>query len=322
MQAAPLTNLRFCGHPVPQDHLDVIKSVADDCPGISRTELAGTICEILDWRRLNGRLKTVECRAFLEELDGTLLRLPPLRTGRPRGSRTSTSAAPPPPLSLTGTKGDFGPLRIVPVSGKGEQATWRSLVERHHYLGHKVPFGAHLRYFVELHAPDPVIVGCLQFSSAAWRMEARDSYLGWDDEARRNNLPKVVCNSRFLILPSVRIKNLASSALSLACKRLPSDWEERYGVKPLLLETLVDGSRFAGTCYSASNWVRVGETTGRGRNDSAHLRHGDSPKTVFLFPLVKHARRLLSAPPAPERPLGTDGKREFSPFHDKKEKQI
>ncbi|HBA89829.1 MAG TPA: hypothetical protein DCZ75_18115 [Geobacter sp.] len=289
--------LRFCGEQVAPDHLEVIRSVTGDCPGLSRTELASTICEILDWRRLNGRLKTVECRALLEELDGKLLRLPPLRAGRPRGSRTSTAPRTAPELSLTGTRRDFDPVEIVPVSGPQEQALWRSLVERHHYLGHRVPFGAQLRYFVRVHAPEPVIAGCLQFSSPAWRMEARDRYLGWDDAARRKNLQRVVSNSRFLILPSMRIKNLASSALSLACARLPGDWESRYGIRPWLLETLVDSARFSGSCYKAANWVQVGETTGRGRNDREHLHHGESPKTIFLFPLVKGAGRLLAGAP-------------------------
>ncbi|WP_407925401.1 glutaminyl-peptide cyclotransferase [Geomonas oryzae] len=199
----------------------------------------------------------------------------------------------------------FGPLEIVPVSGKKEQALWRSLVERHHYLGHKVPFGAHIRYFVRLHAPSPMIVGCLQFSSPAWRMEARERHIGWNDEARGENLQRVVCNSRFLVLPTVQVKNLASAALSLALRRLAADWEERFGVRPLLAETLVDGSRYAGTCYKAANWIEVGCTTGRGRNDRDHARHGESPKKVFLFPLVKGAMRLLrqakDQAPLPER---------------------
>ena len=294
IQTAHSAKFQFCGDPVQAADLDLIMSVTSDCPGLSRTELASTICEILDWRRLNGRLKTVECRAFLEELDGkSVLRLPAARPGRPRGSRTSVPLRDEPELSLTGTRSAFDPIEIVPVSGQDDQARWRSLVERHHYLGHKVPFGAHLRYFVRAHAPDPVIVGCLQFSSPAWRMEARERYLGWDDAARRANLQRVVANSRFLILPSVRIRNLASSVLSQASARIASDWEARYGIRPLLLETLVDSARFSGTCYRAANWIEAGRTTGRGRNDREHLRHGESPKTLFLYPLAKDAAQLL-----------------------------
>ena len=294
MDAARVETFQFCGTPVYREDLELIRSVTSDCFALSRTELASTICEILDWRRLNGKLKTVECRTFLEELDDrAILKLPTVRPGRPRGSRTSVVAAAEPEIVLTGQRNEFGPIEIVPVSGKDDNAKWRSLVDRHHYLGHRVPFGAHIRYLIRLGQPEPVTVGCLQFSSPAWRMAARDRYLGWGDAARRANLQKVVSNSRFLILPSVRIKNLASGILSRAAARLATDWESRFGVRPLLMETLVDAARFTGTCYRAANWIDVGQTTGRGRNDGAHLRHGACPKTVFLAPLVKDAARQL-----------------------------
>src|ERR1035438_2714937 len=285
----------FCGQPVSAQEMEVVKSVISDCAGISRTELASTLCEILDWRHQNGKLKTVECRAFLEELDGkSILQLPVRRQcGRARGSRTSVAADDIEDTVLFGIKSEFDPIEIVPVSSKDDNARWRSMVDRYHYLGHRVPFGAHIRYFIRAHHPEPVIVGCLQFSSPAWRMEARDRYLGWDDTARRANLQKVVSNSRFLILPTVRIKNLASSVLSLAAARIASDWESRFSVRPLLLETLVDSARFSGTCYRAANWIEAGQTTGRGRNDSSHRRHGESIKTIFLSRLAKDAVQQL-----------------------------
>lgn len=292
---ASTTNIRFCGQPISLEQLNLIKSVIDDCGGISRTELANTICELLEWRRPNGKLKTVECRDLIEEMDENgILRLPPGRSGRPRGSRTSVSSRTvDEDIELSGKKNQFEPVEIVPVSGQDDNARWRAMVDRHHYLGHRVPFGAHIRYFIHVHNPQPVVVGCLQFSSPAWRMEARDSYLGWDDDARRANLQRVVCNSRFLILPAVRIRNLASSVLSLAAARIVADWENRFAVRPLLLETLVDTARFSGTCYRAANWLEAGRTTGRGRNDRQHRHHGESPKTVFLYPLTKESLRQL-----------------------------
>lgn len=289
-----LKQFDFCGQAVNQVDLEVVQSVVGDCSGLSRAELANTLCEILGWLRPNGKLKTVECLAFLEELEAkAILKLPAIRSGRPRGSRTSVAGGSEPEIVLNGKKREFDPIEIVPLLNKEDNAKWRALVDRHHYLGHSVPFGAHIRYFIRVHRPLPVVVGCLQFSSPAWRMEARDLYLGWDETARRANLQKVVANSRFLILPSVRVKNLASSVLSLASARIASDWESRYCVRPLLLETLVDSARFSGTCYRAANWIEAGQTTGRGRNDREHLRHGESPKTVFLFPLAKDAARLL-----------------------------
>ena len=295
MRAPQAAKYHLCGQPVSAQEMEVVKSVISDCSGISRTELASTLCEILDWRRQNGKLKTVEYRAFLEELDAnSILQLPVRRQcGRPHGSRTSVADDHSEETILFGKKSEFDPIEIVPVSSKEDNARWRSMVDRHHYLGHRVPFGAHIRYFIRAHHPEPVIVGCLQFSSPAWRMEARDRYLGWDDTARRANLQKVVSNSRFLILPTVRIKNLASSVLSLAAARIVSDWENRFAVRPLFLETLVDSARFSGTCYRAANWIEAGRTTGRGRNDTSHRRLGESIKTVFLFSLTKDAVQRL-----------------------------
>lgn len=299
------TKVRFCGQPVSPEQLSVIKSVINDCGGISRTELANTICELLEWRRPNSKLKTVECRDLIETMEENgIVRLPPGRSGRPRGSRTSVSSrAADHETELFGKKKEFEPIEIVPVCSKDDNARWRAMVDRHHYLGHRVPFGAHIRYFVRVHTPEPVMVGCLQFSSPAWRMVARDRYLGWSEAARRANLQKVVANSRFLILPTVRIKNLASSALSLVAARIASDWESRFCVRPLLLETLVDQARYSGTCYRAANWTEVGRTSGRGRNDREHRRHGDAPKTVFLYPLTKDAwSRLKEEAPSWDAP--------------------
>ncbi len=284
----------FCGQPVSSAEMAIVTSVIRDCQGLSRTELANTLCEILEWRRPTGKLKTIECRAFIEELaEKALIELPPGRPGRPRGSRTAVSNQMAETPVLAGTVGEFAPVELIPVSTKEERALWRDLVERHHYLGHRVPFGAHIRYLIRVHHPEPVVVGCLQFSSPAWRMAARDRYLGWSASARKLNLQRVVTNSRFLILPTVRIKNMASKVLAIAGNRIADDWEERFAVRPLLLETLVDTASYSGTCYRAANWIEAGTTTGRGRDDQEHLRHGASPKTVFLYPLVKNAAQLL-----------------------------
>jgi hypothetical protein len=150
-----------------------------------------------------------------------------------------------------------------------------------------------LRYLIYGSRPASQVLGCVQFSSAAWRMQARDRWVGWDDATRQRNLARVVSNSRFLILPWVRVRNLASTILSLSAKRLRVDWRERYGIEPLLIETLVDVSRFAGGCYRASSWLELGETTGRGRMDRHHRRHGATPKRLFVRPLVRAARRRL-----------------------------
>lgn len=135
----------------------------------------------------------------------------------------------------------------------------------------------------------------MQFSSPAWRMAVRDQWIGWDDDRRGQNLQRIVNNSRFLILPAVRVKNLASTVLAQACRVVPSDWEQQYGIRPVLMETLVDTSRFTGTCYRAANWIHAGSTSGRGRMDRGHIRGGEAPKAVFLWPLAKDFRRWLGA---------------------------
>lgn len=279
-----------------EDEVDLIAEVVSSCSGLSRWELAATVCELVGWRRANGGLKTRECRDLLERLhEQGLIRLPAKGKGRPKGVRTSVrltdrgEAGEP----IEGRLQDIAPLWLEAVSSKGDRALWRELLVRYHYLGHSVPFGAHLRYFVKTAQPQEAIVGCLQYSSPAWRMQAREDWIGWSDSARRRNLQRVLSQSRFLILPWVRVNHLASHVLALSIKRIALDWEERFGVQPVLVETLVDSSRFKGTCYRAANWLEVGETSGRGRMDRKHARHGAAPKRLFLYALTRNAREQL-----------------------------
>jgi hypothetical protein len=176
------------------------------------------------------------------------------------------------------------------VEGKRESRRWRELVERYHYLGSRVPFGAHLRYWARSRDRE---LACLLWTSPAWKMQARDAWIGWSDEQRKRNLQWIVNNGRFLVLPWVRVKGLASKILALSARQMPHDWQTRYGYRPLLLETLVDTQRFRGTCYRAANWVHVGQTAGRGRMDREHKRHGQMVKDIYLYPLVRDARQSL-----------------------------
>ena len=285
----------FVGQPVSRDDLDLIRSVVDDFAGLSREELAATVCEWLGWTRATGRLKARECREWLERLDTAgLITLPSKRVGRPVGSRTQV------PVSgrgdaqpvVTGTVRDVAPIVIKRVTTQEQRGLFRELVGRYHYLGQAVPFGAHLRYLVYGARPQPQVVGCVQFSSPAWRMAARDRWIGWDDRARARQLPRVVNNSRLLILPWVRVKNLASTILSRTARAVQADWRQAYGVTPVLLETLVDPARFDGASYRAANWILVGTTSGRGRNDRDR-RAVPTPKRVLLYPLVRDAAPQL-----------------------------
>jgi hypothetical protein len=163
-------------------------------------------------------------------------------------------------------------------------------VERHHYLGCRVPFGANLRYWVRNGDRE---LACLLWTSPAWKMEPRDAWIGWSDEQRQGNLQKIVNNGRFLILPWVRVKGLASKILALSARQMPHDWQTRYGHRPLLPETLVDANRFRGTCYRAANWICVGQTAGRGRMDREHKAYGQAIKDIYVYPLVRDARQRL-----------------------------
>jgi hypothetical protein len=287
---------RYCGRRFRPKELALIREVVESCAGLSRKELAQTICELLGWKRRSGRLKALECGEFLERLEAAgVLALPQRQRRRPLGSHTSVpvTARGERGAELVGEVGNFAPIEIEAVETLDQRLLFRELVGRHHYLGHKVPFGAHLRYLLYACRPERTVVGCIQFSSAAWRMAVRDAWIGWDDTTRRRNLPQVVNNSRFLLLPWVRVKNLASTMLSLALRRVRADWPRHYGVEVLLAETLVDTARYSGHCYRAANWIHIGQTTGRGRMDREHVRHGASIKALWVYPLVRNAVKRL-----------------------------
>lgn len=292
MPSLTVQGLQFCGCPVQEQQLQLIRQLAQRFRGLSRTELAATICEQLGWLRPTGKPKTVECRQFLEALEEqALIALPTPRAGRPRGSTTRIATAIPASNAIAGSLSEIGPVRLERVTSSDVHAQWRSLVEQYHPLGHRVPFGAHLRYILD--SPRGALGG-LQFSSPAWRLRARDQWIGWDDPQRQRRLQQVVCNSRFLILPWVRVPHLASHALAQAARRIATDWAEAFGVTPWLLETLVDPA-YRGVCYRAANWIPVGLTSGRGREDRTHQRHGAAPKQVWLYPLAPDARQRLQA---------------------------
>jgi hypothetical protein len=179
------------------------------------------------------------------------------------------------------------------VESGSESRLWTELIERYHYLAYRVPVGANLRYLVRSPRSGEQVLACLLWSSPAWKMAARDQWIGWNQEQRVQNLQLLVNNSRFLILPCVRVPGLASKILGQCARQLPGDWEHRYGTRPLLLETLVDAQRFRGTCYRAANWIHVGQTSGRGRMDREHKTHGLAVKDIYLYPLARNMRQRL-----------------------------
>ena len=294
----PISYETFCGQVISKVQLDEIVEIISTFPKLSRSELANTICELFSWKRPTGKLKTVECRQFLERLDAkAVIRLPACRkqyandtkTNIPRTEQTDTRAA------ISVKLNELSPILLTRVQDKEHRRLWYEYVDRYHYLGYRLPFGAQLRYFIKSGTKQGVILGCLQFSSAAWKMAPRDRWIQWDDEQRKRNLQKIINNSRFLIFPWVKVKNLASSSLALAVKTVPDDWQSCYGYRPVLMETLVDQKRFKGTCYKAANWVHVGATTGRGRMDRENKRKGMAIKEIYVYPLCNRFRQELLA---------------------------
>jgi hypothetical protein len=289
----------FCGRVLTASELRLVRQIIADFPRLSQAELAYTICELLEWRRPNGKLKSPECVEWLQRWQehNCLPSLPELRVTKPRGAHrfhADPQSDPQPPLR--GRLADYQPLRLQLIEDLAGRRLFQQYIQRYHPLGYRVPYGAQLRYLVR--APSQDVLACLLFTSAAWKMAPRDSWIGWSDPARRANLPLLVNNGRFLILPWVEVPHLASHILALAARQLSTDWLAAYGVRPLLLETLVDRP-YSGTCYRAANWILVGQTQGRGRMDRTHQAQG-SCKDILLYPLESPWRQHLCQLPAPQ----------------------
>jgi len=286
---------RFCDREFTAQDVSMIREVVQTCKGLSRLELAHTVCELLDWKRPSGGLKARECRDLLERLEGQgVLRLPEKKSNGSKAVAKCIATVPTEHTlsALSGSVEAFLPLQVELVQNKLQRQLFRELVSRYHYLGYTMPYGARLQYLVYVDRPRHEVVGCVQFSSPAWRIKVRDQWIGWDDANRKLSLQHVVNNSRFLVL--ARIDNLASKMLSGVMGHLHGDWLAQYGVEPWLVETMVERQRFHGGCYRAANFQEIGQTSGRGRMDRTHQRHGADVKTVLLYPLIKHAKRKLA----------------------------
>ena len=225
----------------------------------------------------------MSCRVAMlrMEKDG-LIQLPPPRCQRPQPRlRTRTETDPQAPIHAPAHA--LPTLQLQPVGGRADSRLWNEFIHRYHYLGFQTLPGAQLRYWVSAGGR---LVALLGFGAAAWQCAPRDRFIGWDHGLRHRNLHLVVNNARFLILPWVCSKNLASKTLALAARRLPDDWLHRYGYRPLMLETFVEKDRFTGTCYRAANWIHVGQTQGRGKLGPSG-KQSVPIKDVWLYPLEK-----------------------------------
>lgn len=283
--------MRYCGREFSDAELACIRRLAAE-PGTSRRAISRRMCEALDWRKPDGGLKEMSGRVALLRMqaDG-VVRLPaPLHRSSNGARSTPRTPQAEPQTPLLTPAGELRELRLELVQTRCDSLLWNEYVDRYHYLGYQPLPGAQLRYFARA---EDGLLGLLGFGAAAWKTAPRDDFIGWTAREREARLHLVANNARFLILPWVRSRHLASKLLGLAARRLPGDWHARYGYRPLLLETFVDKERFSGTCYRAANWLYLGDTCGRGKLDTAHA-HALPIKSVWVLPLAPHFRQLLA----------------------------
>lgn len=267
---------------------EIIKSAGDR----GRTYISKELCRLWDWRLPNGQLRDIACRDLLRRLEkyGLIQLPPPLRASRRPGYKNATSlpkdfVATPLSQSLR----DFSVITIEMVRGSQQESLYNALIGSFHYLGYHQGAGEQLKYIIR---GDGYILAAIGFAGAALKSAARDRHIGWDKDAREQHLVNVVNNSRFLILPWIRVPHLASHILGRISRRIRVDWQDYYKRDIVLQETFVEQGRFHGTCYKAANWRHIGQTTGRGRNDR-FSKNIVPIKDIYIYPLDRHYQRIL-----------------------------
>jgi hypothetical protein len=287
-----MTEFKYRGREISQQDIVSIRALIERHPGQSRRALSTKLCEAWQWRQANGALRDMVCRGLLLMLERAgQITLPPVRYVRhnPLAQRARPLPAEIDATLIEDRLRQLQPLRFEQVRRSAQEPLFNSLMEEHHYLGYEQPVGEHLKYLVWAQGR---VVACVAWSSAARHIGARDRYLGWSGEARRRNIRFLAYNTRFLILPWVRVEHLASHLLGRMAARISADWQAMYGHPIYFLETFVDSERFRGTCYRAANWVLLGKTTGRGKQSNSYVPNR-SIKEVLGYPLTKRFRQLL-----------------------------
>ena len=283
---------RYCGRNFSAGDLSSIRRLIADNPQSSRAALSRIVCDKLSWNRPDGRLKDMSCRvAMLRMQDDGLIKLPPARNGNNNGKnyRRRTQRAQPDPAPFLTPVHHLKSLRIEPVSDPDQSHLWNEYIDRYHYLGYQPLPGAQIRYFAR---DGDRTLALLGFGAAAWKTAPRDQFIGWTREQRRRQLHLVINNARFLILPWVHSRNLASKILAMTTRRIADDWQRHYDYRPAMLETFVETPRFDGTCYRAANWIHLGQTKGRGKLEKQHK--APLPiKSIWVYPLARNYRTLL-----------------------------
>ena len=257
-----------------------------------RTYISKQLCRLWDWRLPNGQLRDIACRDLLRRLErrGLIQLPPPLRAARRKGYKNTTSLPKDfEAMPLCQSLREFSRIEIEMVRGSQRESLYNALIDRYHYLCYHQGTGEQLKYII---GGDGHVLCAIGFGGAAFKSAVRDQHIGWDKEARLRHLVNVVNNNRFLILPWIRVPHLASYILGHISRRIRADWQDYYKRDIVLLETFVEQGRFKGTCYKAANWLHIGQTTGRGRNDR-YNNHIVPIKDIYIYPLDRHYKQIL-----------------------------
>ena len=282
---------------VTEEIIGQINKATEEHPDWGRTRISRYLCELWDWRAPDGRLKDISCRDMLRALDKAgRISLPAKKkdsgmfAGGARPAQMTMQLFPFDTTPVETPLKALLPLKVEAIEGKSRLGEFKSYMDQYHYLGFGRTVGENMKYTVR--GADGTLLSCLLFGSAAWSCKDRDEYIGWGKADRKRNLQFVTNNTRFLILPWVKAPHLASATLSLVTRRLSSDFEKKYGHPIYCLETFVERDRFKGTCYKAANFICVGKTAGRGRDDVRN-EAALPVKDIYLYPLHKKYRLLL-----------------------------
>ena len=287
--------LKYRGREVTDAEVVFIRDLIAAHPTLSRRRLSQELCRAWNWVQPNGQLRDMVCRGLMLALHRAgQIALPDRQQAsrNPLVERSKPTVVEIDCRPIDTSLASLGPLRLEQVRRTPAESLFNSLIEQHHYLGYTQPVGEHLKYLI---FAAERLLACLAWSSAPRHLGPRDRFLGWSPETRRRNIHLIATNLRFLVLPWVKVPHLASHILGRMARQLSDDWERMYGHPLYFLETFVDPDRFRGTCYRAANWIVLGRTTGRGKNDQTH-RPNRSLKEVLGYPLQRHFRHLLSQP--------------------------
>jgi Domain of unknown function (DUF4338) len=287
--------VRYRGREITVSDIAFLRSFIHAHSDLSRWKLSRRLCEVWQWKQANGALCDQLCRSMLLLLHRAgEIELPPVRR-RPMRNYLAERQAP--EVLVPDNRRVYGSLTLLrsqmniqQVRRTSEEGLFNSLVEQYHYLHYDQPVGEHLKYLVTANGQ---AIACIAFSSAPRHLGPRDRFIGWDAETRRRNVRLIAYNTRFLILPWVAVPHLASHLLARVAARIVTDWQRMYAHPVWLLETFVDRARFRGTCYRAANWIPLGSTTGRGKNDLTH-KPNRPVKEILVHPLHRRFRDLLN----------------------------